>query len=260
MVDERIIICMKWGSLYSVDYVNVLYSACQKAMKGDFRFVCLTDTDDDLSAGIERLDIPEIGLSSEEWYTKGVWPKLALYVKNLHSLKGRCLFVDLDMVVLGGLDEMFDYGSGFVCTDMGDGWRPGGRLGATKEPGTCIFSFDIGKESQILEAFHKDKAGAKRNFINEQDFAGAYANGVDFWPEGWVLSFKRHLRQPIGKDLFFSPKAPPANAKIIAFHGDPRPYNLIQRNTVFWDNLPHLGNGQVKWMHDYWVSNGGRVF
>jgi len=259
MADERIVLCMKWGTLFPPDYVNVLFNACRGAISGKFRFVCLTDDAVGFVDGIEALPIPEIGLEPEEWYTSAVWPKLALYVADLHGVKGRCLFIDLDMVVLQGLDEMFEYGHGFVSTDMGEGWRPGGRANAKKEPGTCVFAFDLGQETQILEAFLADKTIAKQNFQNEQDFAGAHARSMDFWPEDWVISFKRYLRQPIGKDLFVAPRRPPDTAKIVAFHGDPRPIALIPEKAGFWDRFPHMGHGQVQWVRDYWVQNGGRI-
>ncbi len=40
---DRVVICMKWGTLYSADYVNVLYNAVRAHLEGPFRFVCLTD-------------------------------------------------------------------------------------------------------------------------------------------------------------------------------------------------------------------------
>ena len=69
----------------------------------------------------------------------------------------------------------------------------------------------------------------------------------------------RWLRRPIGLDLVLSPKAPPESAKIVAFHGDPRPIKLIPERAGFWDRFPHMGHGQVGWVRDYWVNNGGTV-
>lgn len=250
---------MKWGTVFPADYVNVLFSACRAALTGPFRFVCLTDDARGLRPEVEALPIPDIGLTQAEWRAPGVWPKLALYLPDLHGLTGRCLFIDLDMMVLGGLDEMFAQPGGFITTDMGQGWRPGGRPGAPKEPGTCVFAFDFGAEPQILDAFLADKAGAMRRFQNEQDFAGAHARSMAFWPEGWVISFKRHLRRPIGADLFLAPKAPPPGTRILAFHGRPRPIDLIPARAGFWDRFPHLGHGQVRFVRDYWVRHGGRM-
>ena len=51
---------MKWGTLYSAEYVNVLYRAVRKNLSGDFRFVCLTSESDGLLDEIETYPIPEI--------------------------------------------------------------------------------------------------------------------------------------------------------------------------------------------------------
>lgn len=259
MAEDRIVLCMKWGTLFPPDYVNVLYNACRGAISGPFRFVCLTDDADGFQDGIEAFPIPDIGLAPGEWYTKGVWPKLALYVADLHGLRGRCLFVDLDMVVLRGLDEMFAHPDAFNGIDVGEGWRPGREGTRPPELGTGVFAFDVGSQPQIMAAFQADKAGAMARFRNEQDFVAAHAEGLGFWPSGWVISFKRWLRQPIGLDLVRPPKEPPGTAKFVAFHGDPRPIALVPERAGFWDHFPHMGYGQVDWVKDYWLEHGGRM-
>jgi hypothetical protein len=66
MVQDRVIMCMKWGTLYSAQYVNVLYNACQANLTDPCRFVCLTDDPSGLLSGIEAFPIPDIGLTPEE--------------------------------------------------------------------------------------------------------------------------------------------------------------------------------------------------
>ena len=259
MADDRTVLCMKWGTLFPPDYVNVLFNACRAAISGQFRFVCLTDDAEGFAEGIEAMPIPDIGLSAGQWYSSGVWPKLALYGAELHGLTGRALFIDLDMVVLRGLDEMFDSDAGLIGIDVGEGWRPGRDGSRPPELGTGVFAFDIGGQAQILAAFQADMAGAMARFRNEQDYVAAHAEGLEFWPEGWVLSFKRYLRRAIGVDLFLPPLAPPDSARIIAFHGDPRPIALVPERAGFWDRFPHLGHGQVGWVRDYWLEHGGRM-
>ena len=259
MSDERIVLCMKWGTLFPSDYVNVLFNACRKAITGTFRFVCLTDDSEGFVDGVEAFPIPEIGLTPDQWYTAGVWPKLALYVADLHGLRGRCLFVDLDMVVLRGLDEMFEQEAAFVGIDVGAGWWPGKAGWGASELGTGVFAFDLGQQTQILEAFQSDMAGSMTRFKNEQEFVEAYARGLGYRPDGWVISFKRWLRRPMGVDLFLPPKSPPETTKIVAFHGDPRPIALVSERAGFWDRFPHMGHGQVAWVRDYWVEHGGRL-
>lgn len=255
---DRTVLCMKWGTLYPADYVNVLFNACKRNLAGPFRFVCLTDDATGFADGIEALPIPDIGLSPEQWFLPGIWPKLSIYLPDLHGLTGRCLFIDLDMMVLGDLEPMFTYGTGFVALDSGPGWKTPPTKGAG-EVATGIFAFNLGQESQILDAFQADAAAAIVRFQNEQNFVAAHAKTMDFFPAGWVLSFKRHLRQPIGLDLFLQPKHPPPSARVLAFHGKPRPADMLGDRAGLWDTLPHMGRGQVKWIAEYWVANGGSL-
>jgi hypothetical protein len=254
----QIVLCMKWGTPFPAEAVNVLHRACRARTTLSFDFVCLTDDAAGLDAGIRALPIPDIGLTTAQVRAAGVWPKLALYVPDLQGLSGRCLFIDLDMVVLGSLDDFFTYPAPFVTIDVGRSWRPGG--GAHRpEAGTGLVAFDLGRERQILDRFQADPEGAIRDFRNEQDFVAAHASSMAYWPPGWVISFKRFLRQPIGIDLLRAPRRPPPSARVVAFHGTPRPMDLVRGGFRHWDRWPHMGWGKVGWMADYWREMGGRL-
>lgn len=257
MARDRIVLCMKWGPVFPADYVNVLYRACRTHLTGGFRFVCLSDDLNGFDDGVEALHIPDIGLTPDEWYTRGVWPKLALYGADLHGLSGRGLFIDLDMMVVGSLDAMFANTDPFVALDVGENWRKGADRTRPPEVGTGVFAFDIGQQPQILAAFKSDKKAAMENYVNEQSFVQGHVSAVSYWPAEWVISFKRHLRQPLGIDLFKRPLRPPSSAKIVAFHGNPRPIDLVADSAGYWDVFPHMGRGQVDWVRDYWVEYGG---
>lgn len=255
---DRVVLCMKWGTLYPADYVNVLYNAVRRNLTGEFRFLCLTDDPTEFLPGIEHRPIPDLDLSPG-MKKSGQWAKLALYLTDLYGFTGRALFTDLDMVICGSLDAMFERPEPFITTDMGTDWRPNPTGTGTVEPGTCLFAFNLGQEAQILDNFLANKQAAVDTYVIEQAWVGAQASSMAYWPRGWVLSFKRHLRQPIGMDLFRQPKAPPPDAKVIAFHGEPRPIDLLRPGNRLWDRPPHFGHGQVRWMADYWTSNGGRL-
>lgn len=258
MGHDRVVICMKWGTLFPPDYVNVLFNACRKQIQGDFRFICLTDDSEGLISGVEALPIPDIGLAENLWYTPGVWPKLALYCADLHGLRGRALFIDLDMMITGPLDEMFEVPGGYVALAAGRGWSPNGA-GKPIKTATGVFAFDIGGQCQVLRRFQDDMAHVVSTYQNEQEFVGETVRDLHYWPDGWVISFKRFLRRAVGVDLFLPPCEPPDTARIVAFHGTPRPIDLLPRNAGFWDRFPHLGHGQVKWLAQYWEQNGGRL-
>jgi hypothetical protein len=253
---ERFICCLKYGTAYPTDYVNVLFNAARKAMHGPFRFICLTDRPEGLVPGIEALPIPDLGLQPQEWFVGGVWPKLGIYDRHFHGLKGRMLFIDLDMVVLRDLDAFFDMPGPFIGIDAGPAWgRPASK--APPQLGSGIVAFDIGAHGRLAERFRSEKALIMGRYRTEQAFTEAELGDISFWPDGWVISFKRFLRQPLLLDLVREPRRPPRTAKVLAFHGTPRPADLIGQGRAFWDRFPHLGHGPVSWMVDYWRDNGG---
>lgn len=254
---ERIILSLKYGTRYPVDYVNVLHSACRKAMKGSFRFVCLTDDPVGLSSEIESYPIPDVGLSPAEWYRGGIWPKLGIYDKTLHGLTGRCLFIDLDMVVLDDLDAFFERKGTFIGINETSAW--GRDPKGAPQLCSAIIAFDAGSLSHLAESFSVNKTQILSKYLTEQDYTAAALGEISYWPDEWVISFKRKLRRSIGADLLMQPKAPPPKTKVLAFHGEPRPIDLINKSKFFWDRFPHLGHGRVSWMADYWVQNGGSL-
>ncbi|WP_155326416.1 hypothetical protein [Alkalilacustris brevis] len=252
------VICMKWGTAFAAEDVNVLHNACRRRTTLPFRFICLTDDAEGLAPGVETMPIPDMGLPKDQWLRPGVWPKIALYHPDLHGLRGRALFIDLDMMILDSLDDFLTFPASFVTTDMGRSWRPGGGS-SPPEPGTCIFAFSLGNESQLFEQFGSAPEAAIRTYRNDQNFAAAYASSMAFWPDGWVISFKRWLRRPIGLDLFLEPRRPPPSAKVLAFHGTPRPTALLRPGGGLWDRFPHMGRGQVSWVVEYWREMGGTI-
>ncbi|MBO9408317.1 hypothetical protein J7399_12830 [Shimia sp. R9_1] len=254
---DRIILTMKWGTLYSAEYVNVLYNACKAHMSVPFRFVCLTDDNTGFVDGVEAYDIPDLGLPKSAWGA-GAWPKLGVFSKELYGLSGRALFIDLDTVISGDLAEMFDFAGAFVCLDS----RPWRYKSGAPRTGTGIFAFDINALGAVVDRLHENMNGHLSTYENEQDFLhgefGSLGFGdIQYWPDDWIQSFKYHLRQPLGVDRFKHPNPP--SAKILCFHGIPRPIDLINPPRGNWDRFPHYGRGRVPWMVDYWVGFGGSL-
>ncbi|WP_139257548.1 glycosyltransferase [Natronohydrobacter thiooxidans] len=249
---ERTILCMKWGTLYCADYVNVLYNAARANTLGEFRFVCLTDNPEGLHPQIEHFPIPDIGLDPVHWKGGG-WPKLSVFIPDLYGIKGRILFIDLDMVIWGGLDEFFTFGTGMVMLDSGP-WRHGNDK---PQPMSSIFAFDSGAHADMLERLSADRDELINHYYLEQDFIAGEAGSLAFWPQDWIRSFKRHIRRPLILDRFQKPLPPAEGTRVICFHGEPRPIDLIAPPAGNWDRFPHYGSGHVDWMVDYWIRHGG---
>ena len=251
---KNTIICMKWGTLYSADYVNVLFNAAKRHMKAPFRFVCVTDDDVAISKDIECFPIPDIGLEQKHWHN-GAWPKLAVFLPKHFNFEGRCLFIDLDSIILKDLDSFFKCKDPLVAIDMYD-FSPSVK---SHELMSSIFAFDADSLGYIVENIKSNRDALIAKFQVEQTFLGDQVPNWVGWPKDWVLSFKYELRQPLLLDRFLPPKSPPASAKFIAFHGRPRPIDIILPKKGNWDRFPHYGSGVVQWARTYWIENGGAV-
>ncbi|THD71609.1 glycosyltransferase [Thalassobius vesicularis] len=249
---DRVVLCMKWGTLYGPDYVNVLYSAVRRNLTGDFRFVCLTDDPAGIRDEVECHPIPDIGLKHENWY-HGAWPKIAVFLPDLYGLTGRALFIDLDMIICGPLDEFFTYDQGLVTIDEGV-WN-----GTPPSTMTSIFAFDLGQMGYLVDRIRADRDAICAKYDIEQNYLHGEVERIGYWPHDWLVSFKRHLRQPLLIDRFKQPKWPEPGVKIIVFHGRPRPMDLIRPGGGNRDLFPHCVPGQVDWARDYWLENGGRL-
>jgi len=254
---DRFVLCMKWGTRYPSQYVNILYNAVQRNLSVPHRFVCLTDDPAGLNPSIEALDLPRAGIPDAFWTDRGIWGKLALFQPDLHGLSGRALFLDLDMLITGSLDEMFSYKDDHVFVSVAGGpkWRRGVE-NDTPLLSTTAFRFDIGSQNQILEGFLADPASIKARYGIEQKYVEAAVTDWTTFPSEWIVSFKRHLRRPLGVDLFLEPRKPEPPVKCVSFHGDPNPWDMVPKNAGFWGALPHYGRGPVSWVRDNWLANG----
>lgn len=249
---SRVVLCMKWGTLYPAAYVNVLYRAVQAHLAQPFRFVCLTDEPQGLAQGIEALPIPAIGL--DRWhYFNGAWPKISVFLADLHGLTGRCLFVDLDTVILDSIDPFFEMPGPLVAIDSAP-WKNPNQPPRTM---SSIFAFELGSLGYLVDDLRRDRDGIVSRHEIEQNYLHHAVEGIAYWPQSWLVSFKYHLRRPLVVDRFLPPRRPPAGAKMVIFHGRPRPVDLVNPPRGNWDRFPHYGSGAVDWMCEYWLAHGG---
>lgn len=249
---DRVVICMKWGRVYGPDYVNVLRNAVRRHLPGDYRFVCLTDDATGIQDDVECLPIPDLGLR-EDLIRIGAWPKISVFSRDLHGLRGRALFIDLDTIVWGDLSDFFTCGKGLVAIDEG-AWTGGG-------PSTMssIFAFDLGSLGYLVDDLRARRDEIAGRYGLEQNYIHHAVDGIGYWPKEWLVSFKRHLRRPVIVDRVLPPRVPGLDVKAVIFHGHPRPMDLIREGKGNRDVFPHHVGAPVDWAREYWLRNGGRI-
>jgi hypothetical protein len=205
---------MKWGKRYGPDYVNRLHSMVKRHTVRPTRLVCFTDDATGISEGVETHPLPPIELPERErWWP---WRKLSLWQKDLAGLSGEVLYLDLDVVVTGGLDAFFDYKPGHFC--VARNWtQPNKRIG-----NTSVYRFLVGGYSYLYERVMEDSSAIIANYGNEQTFVSREIPGMEFWPDEWCVSFKHSLLPSWPLNLFRAPPLP-KGVRVVAFTGKPDP-------------------------------------
>jgi predicted O-methyltransferase YrrM len=194
------ICCIRAGALFAPAYVNILFDSVRRNLADGFEgeFVCFTDQPDELAKGIEVRPLPAD--------LPGWWSKLALFRPGLFPEGDRVLFLDLDTLITGRLDELAAYNGPFAI--LRDFYRPEGLQSA-------VMAWRAGECSEIWEGYQD--AGCPTD-----DPYGDQA-----WIERTQLNAAR--LQDAFPGLFVTHKltnGPPEKAAVVCFHGRPRPHEV----------------------------------
>lgn len=208
------IICIKWGTRYPAIYANRLFSMIKRNTSRPVRLVCFTDDAAELDPKIEAHPLPPISLPERVRWTP--WRKLAVWQYPLASLEGDILFMDLDVVITGSLDDLFDYKPGAYLAI--DNWtQPGKNVG-----NTSVFRFRAGAHKHIFDDFERDPEAILSRWRIEQQYISDTISSMAFWPKEWCVSFK-HSLLPAWPMNFLAPAPLPVSAKVVCFTGKPDP-------------------------------------
>jgi alpha-N-acetylglucosamine transferase len=147
--------------------------------KQPYRFVCLDDSP-----------------------FSGWWSKISLFEPGRFS--GRVLYLDLDVTVVGALDDLADYP--YLFAAIRDYQYP-------LQINSSVMSWDASVSDCVYNDFTPevmDRLHGDQNFIYEK------INPVTF-PKRWCPSYKAHVL-PTGKV--------PNDARVIVYHGSPKPWDI----------------------------------
>lgn len=217
------VVCVKWGTMYGPEYVNRLYGMLSRHLAPPWRLVCLTDARDGIRPEVECFDLPELGVPHPQ-RTMGKWRKQVLWGATVPGLTTGepALFVDLDSVIVGPVDDYFTVGEPgdvFVARNWA---RPLERLGQTS-----VFRFPVGGNAHVLADFRADAQAVADKYQFEQHYVThAVTGGVKFWPEAWTRHFRLHCLPPFPL-RYFVPARLPAGARIVTFPGGPNPDDVM---------------------------------
>ncbi|MDR1497501.1 MAG: hypothetical protein LBS59_03685 [Puniceicoccales bacterium] len=216
------IICIKWGTFYNARYVNTLYGMIARNISGAFTLTCFTDDTTDIRKEVNCLPLPELRCSIPP-EIPGKWRKTALWGAELFGMKGVALFIDLDSIIIGNIDDYFTFGEPDDVITVRNWVKPLRRLGQT-----TVFRFTIGQHAYMLDNLRADPERISRKYVWEQCYVtNGVRGGIKFWPSSWTRHFRVHCL-PFWPLRYFKEPVFPKNAKIIACPGGPNPPDVIQ--------------------------------
>lgn len=176
------VICIRTGEKYGPEYVTHLYDGLIRHTTCPWNFQV-----------IQQSVFP------------GWWSKLLLFPPS-----ERTIFLDLDVVLTGNVDFLFDYDGDFCI--WGDPWN--GKWNSS------VMSIAPGFGTEVRDKFVKKDAQIMQAFYGDQEFLASVVPNADLWQTvapGKVKSYKAdHL------------EAGPGDASICVFHGDPKPATFLE--------------------------------
>lgn len=266
------VVCTRWLDAFPASYIRVLRNAVRANLEMDHRFICLTDNPGGLDTDIEAMLMPEMNIPLQ-YKKSGCWPKLSIFAPNLLPPDQPTLYLDLDVLIKGNITPFFEQIRS----------RPG--LHALREWNPSLWSLaplsirpDRGVQGSILGFIPQDSHDIYHRFLADRTIPERYGLDQDYmtdtvkkrhyWPFEWTASFKWHCTKYYPLNKLLPGINEPTNAKIVVFHGRPRPIDVVPLGNYRWGTKRRFGYGPVPWVRDYWLrfdeqwveqSNGDRT-
>jgi hypothetical protein len=227
-VESLTITTWLWGTKYDQSDVAKLYGGLKRNLKQPFRFILFSSQPYNLPKA-ERYPIPIRDM--ELTYVPGCFARLRMFdpeFQAAHRINGRLVCIDLDTVLTGNLDPLFDRSEPFVILQGANSLNPCPYTGALMMLRTGAYpqlwsDFNIATVAQI--PFHEFPDDQGWIHFKVPDAAGwkAGKNGVyAFCKPGW----------PSGTYL-------PRDARLVTFNG--------------WRS-PKEFSRSCDWIRKYWVE------
>lgn len=168
------VVALRTGNKYGPEYAERLYNGLARNTTVGFDYEVITETK-----------------------YPGWWGKIELF-----NPKERIIVPDLDIVITGNVDFLFEYDGPFCAWK--DPWAEG--LNGS------IHSIAPGYGKELREVFEASAKKIMWEYHSDQEFLRTQTK-PDYWPAGLIQSYK-------AQNL----KDSPGDARIVVFHGNPKPH------------------------------------
>lgn len=227
------VVCVKWGTEFSAEYVNKLYYGIKRNTTIPFKFYCFTEDSTSINSNVKILPF-----SID--YLKGWWNKMYLFHPD-NGLSGDVLFLDLDVLITNNIDDFLQPRDNFtiMCKGIFDSNPKENNIF-----NSSMYLFNHDKMSYMWDIFVKnieDMAKLK----GDQCFLSKYLDHskVDIFQKLFPDRLKSYKWDCYENGF-------PAGTSMIHFHGNPRPHQAISETIT--------AGGKIykprSWVKDYWVE------
>jgi hypothetical protein len=186
---------VKWGTKYSTEHVNKIFTQCKKQTSKKFRFFCLTEDGSNLIDDIEVIPFPE-----NNYYEKW-WNKLYLFDKNVVTQSGEKLFLDLDIYLQHNIDPIIDHNPKDCLTFVRTHWHNLEQMKIDTKDNPRLFtdlnssvlrwndSLDTEKITKFVRDYPDQMFFYYRGLDNLFGHQRERLLNIDYFPDGWVYSY-----------------------------------------------------------------------
>lgn len=209
------IICMKWGDRYPSHFANRLWSMIRRHTRRPTRLICYTDDPAGLDPAIEARPLPPIELPQR--VSRLPWRKISLWAPTLPGVEGDVLFLDLDLVITGAIDDFFDFKPESTFCVIENWTQMGSGIG-----NTSVYRFRVGAHPYLYDQLQHEPEKVLAKYPNSQTYISRNIREKTFWPAPWCQSFKHTLMPRWPLNFVLSVPLPPTT-KVVAFTGRPDP-------------------------------------
>lgn len=209
------ILCvLKMGGEYNLNYVVKLKNMVARNVTIPYRFICLTD------APLASSICETLPLQSN---LQGWWSKLELFRPGLVDC-GSIVYFDLDTVLVGNIDYILQLRTNFAALGA---WNPVPNRSAPTHFGSGMMVWNNSEDfSFLLNEFNGERyrMGDQEYIVKSlMSHNVQYETLQDLVPG--IYSYKRNCLRAL-----------PVDARVVCFHGKPRPHQALH----------------VKWVKNNW--------
>lgn len=186
-----------------------------------FNFACVTENPLGIDPAIEIVALPK------HHGIEGWWYKPWLFSREF-PLTGQILFLDLDLVIVKNIDNLWAHALGKFCI-IRDFTRASYKDWVKFN--SSVFRFESKKYSFVWDNLVKDLSQTKKMHGDQDWIYSQIKTDFAYWPDEWIRSYKWEIRNRedlavINKKHTFKTVLNPKikeQTSILVFHGNPKP-------------------------------------